>query len=202
MLLFLGTSSSTLLRLVALHWECSYTVREIREFFMTSMHITHQQEAFSRAYVHAVSAAAGFRVQGGTDPDDDSVDLTIAHRGRAGTLRSPKLDVQLKCKLGSPGASESWGYDLKAKNFEELRSTDFMVPRILVVVAVPHDVGTWVDQNEERMLLRHCGWWVSLYDSPRSSNEHTVRVLIPYEQRFDVAGLKAIMSRLGNGGRP
>ncbi|MBX3250000.1 MAG: DUF4365 domain-containing protein [Myxococcales bacterium] len=104
-----------------------------------SMHVSHRQEAFSRAYVRAVAAAVGFRVQDGTDPDDDSVDLTLAARGPAGTLRSPKLDMQLKCQLGRPAREPSWAYDLKVKNFEELRHVDYQVPRILVVVAVPED---------------------------------------------------------------
>ncbi|MCK6502146.1 DUF4365 domain-containing protein [Myxococcota bacterium] len=169
---------------------------------MTTMHITHRQEAFSLAYVRAVAATAGFRVQDGTQPDDDSVDLTIAARGPGGTVRSPRLDLQLKCQLGRPADEPTWPYDLKAKNYEDLRHTDLQVPRILVVVAVPDDVNTWLEQDEERLLMRHCGWWVSLRGLAASTNTNTVRVQVPRAQRFDVAGLTAIMARLGQGGVP
>jgi hypothetical protein len=169
---------------------------------MTTMHLTHRQEAFSLAYVRAVAATAGFRVQDGTQPDDDSVDLTIAARGPGGTMRSPKLDLQLKCQLGRPADEPTWPYDLKAKNYEDLRHTDLQVPRILVVVAVPDDVSTWLDQDEERLLMRHCGWWVSLRGLAGSTNTTTVRMPVPRVQRFDVAGLTAIMDRLGQGGVP
>jgi hypothetical protein len=129
---------------------------------MTTMQLSYRQEAFSLAYVRAVAATAGFRVQDGTQPDDDSVDLTIAARGPGGTTRSPKIDVQLKCKLGAPAGEPTWPYDLSLKNYEDLRHTDFQVPRVLVVVAVQ----------------------------------------VPRTQRFDVAGLTAIMVRLGEGGLP
>ncbi|MEZ4327216.1 MAG: DUF4365 domain-containing protein [Polyangiales bacterium] len=168
----------------------------------TPMPINFRQEAFSVAYVRAVAAAAGFRVQDGTQPDDDSVDLTLAARGPGGTVRSPKLDLQLKCQLGRPTDEPTWGYDLKVKNYEDLRHTDYQVPRILVVLAVPPDDTTWVEQNEERLLMRHCAWWVSLRGQTATTNATKVRVHIPRVQTFDVPGLAAIMTRLAQGGLP
>lgn len=47
------------------------------------MHVTQQQEEFSRAYIYAVAAAAGLKFQGATAPDDDSVDVTISVRRTA-----------------------------------------------------------------------------------------------------------------------
>jgi len=154
------------------------------------------------AYVRAVAAAAGFRVQDGTQPDDDTVDLTLAARGPGGSVRSPKLDLQLKCQLGRPTHEPTWPYDLKVKNYEDLRHTDLQVPRILVVLAVPHDDSTWIEQDEERLLMRHCAWWVSLRGELPTTNSSTVRVQVPRAQPFDVPGLIAIMARLGQGGLP
>jgi len=50
--------------------------------------------------------------------------------------------------------------------------------------------------------MRHCGWWLSLRGLAKSDNVATVRVKVPRSQMFDVAGLKAIMNRLGQGGFP
>jgi hypothetical protein len=169
---------------------------------MNTMHISHRQEAFSLAYVRAVAATAGYRVQDGPQPDDDSVDLTIAARGPGGTVRSPKLDIQLKCLLGLPEGGPTWSYDLKSKNYEDLRHSDLQVPRILVVVAVPLDVSAWLEQDEERLLMRHCGWWTTLRGASASTNVHTVRVHLSRAHRFDVAGLTAMMDRIGQGGVP
>lgn len=169
---------------------------------MTAMHISHQQEALSRAYVRAVAAAAGFGVPDGPQPDDDSVDFTISARGPGGAVRSPKLDLQLKCQLGRPTDAPDWAYDLKAKNYEDLRHADLLVPRVLVVVAVPAEVKDWIEQDEERLLMRHCAWWLSLRGRTASTNTSTVRVELPRAQRFDVASLTAIMDRLRQGGLP
>ncbi len=45
------------------------------------MHITHQQEEFSRAFIYAISAAAGLKFSNAATPDDDSVDVAISARG-------------------------------------------------------------------------------------------------------------------------
>lgn len=81
---------------------------------MTEMFLTQKQEDFSRAYVRAVVAAAGLRYSE-PSPDDDSVDLTVAERGLNGTVRSPKLDIQLKCTMASSPIQALWHYDLPIK---------------------------------------------------------------------------------------
>ena len=45
------------------------------------MHVTHQEEEFSRAFIHATSAAAGLKFSNAAFPDDDSVDVTFSTRG-------------------------------------------------------------------------------------------------------------------------
>ncbi|TMQ03029.1 MAG: DUF4365 domain-containing protein [Deltaproteobacteria bacterium] len=63
------------------------------------MHVRHQQEEFSRAFIYAISAAAGLKFNHAATPDDDSVDVTISTRGLRGTTRSPRLDIQTKCQM-------------------------------------------------------------------------------------------------------
>lgn len=169
---------------------------------MAPMHLSSQQEAFSLAYVRAVAATAGYRVQGGPQPDDDSVDMTISSRGAGGTIASPKVDIQLKCQLGPPAVGNTFTYDLNVKNHEDLRHEHLQVPRILVVVVVPRQVANWLDQDDERLLMRHCGWWVSLRGEQPSENRSSVRVTIPRSQRFDVTGLDDMMGRLAQGELP
>jgi hypothetical protein len=47
------------------------------------MHLTHQQEEFSRAFVYAISAAAGLKFSSAATPDDDSVDVAVSARDHA-----------------------------------------------------------------------------------------------------------------------
>ena len=54
------------------------------------MDLDMQKEQFSRAYVQAVAACAGFAFSI-PSVDDDSVDMSIHQTGGGGTIRSPRL---------------------------------------------------------------------------------------------------------------
>lgn len=60
------------------------------------MELGQKKQEFSKAYVKAIAAAAGYATQE-LSVDDDSVDLGLAARGGGGTIKSPRLDLQLKC---------------------------------------------------------------------------------------------------------
>ena len=68
------------------------------------MHETQQKEQFSKAYIRAIAAVGGLRVSE-PEVDDDSIDMTLAARGGSGGVRSPKLDLQLKCTASGPVTS-------------------------------------------------------------------------------------------------
>jgi hypothetical protein len=165
------------------------------------MYPSHQQEEFSRAYVYAVAAAAGFKYSPAPTPDDDSVDVVISTRGLRGISRSPRLDVQCKCVLGAP-SGDPIAYALKQKNYDDLRHTDYVVPRILVVLFVPESPAEWTAHTERDLTLRHCAYWTSLRGLPETTNAHTTTVLIPRQNLFSVAGLTSIMDRIGQQGEP
>jgi hypothetical protein len=161
-----------------------------------AMYRNFHQEAFSRAYIHAVAAAAGFKYSDGPAPDDDHVDATVTSRGPMGVVRSPKLDIQVKCKLGSP-EGDPISYALDVDDYEGLRHVDYGSPRILVVVFVPRDVALWTEHAEDGLMLRYCGYWVSLRGCPETSNQSTVTVHLPRKNTFGVAGLTELMARVG-----
>lgn len=159
-----------------------------------------QKEEFSNAFIQAVSAAAGY---GATRPsvDNDSVDWTIAARGRLGSVRSPKIDVQLKCTGVSQIADgdESFRFRLPRKNYDDLRHEDFLVPRILVVVRVPADMESWITESDESLTLRHAAYWVSLRGAEPTENAASVTVRLPLIQRFTVDALQSMMAKIGEG---
>jgi hypothetical protein len=167
------------------------------------MHITHRQEEFSRAFVQAIASAAGFKTQPGATPDDDSVDLTISARGPHGGVRSPKVDVQLKCVMGLVPA-DHLSYPLKLKNYQDLSppAAEFQVPRILVVVVVPHAVDDWASHTPESLVLRHQAYWQCLHGMPATLNTATVTVAIPVTNAFTAQTLTDMMNRVGQGGQP
>jgi len=89
------------------------------------MDINAKKEQFSQAYVQAVAAVAGYS-WAKPCPDDDSIDLTLAAKGGGGTIRSPKLDVQVKCHAAEVLAEPSFSYALKIKNYDDLRDANVL----------------------------------------------------------------------------
>ena len=160
------------------------------------MYQDFQQEAFSRAYIHAVAAAAGFKYSDGPLPDDDHVDVTITSRGPMGLIRSPKVDIQAKCKLGAP-EGDPISYALDVDDYEGLRHLDYASPRVLVVMFVPHDMVFWAEHTEEELALRYCAYWTCLQGHPQSGNKATVTVHLSRTNTFSVAGLTDLMARIG-----
>ncbi|MEO5328119.1 MAG: DUF4365 domain-containing protein [Magnetococcus sp. THC-1_WYH] len=166
------------------------------------MDLNLQKEKFSEAYVRAVAAVAGFGVSR-PEVDDDSVDLTIAARGGNGTVRSPRLDIQLKCTANATiHGDEAFSFPLKIKNYDDLRDEHVMVPRVLVVMRVPDDLADWFETTEDQLLLRHCGYWVSLRGEPTMDNTTNKTVTIPRNQLLTVDNLRSLMNRIGTGGTP
>jgi len=164
------------------------------------MHLSHQQEEFSRAFIFGVAAAAGLKFSNAATPDDDSVDVTISSRGPRGTTRSPRLDIQTKCQLRAP-EGDPISYPLTSKNYEDLRHDDYQAPRILVVVFVPEHVADWTTHSHQEFTMRYCAYWTSLRGLPASSNVYSTTVHLPRTNLFNVAGLEALMHRIGRGDR-
>jgi hypothetical protein len=165
------------------------------------MELNMRKEQYSYAYIRAVASVAGFSC---TKPevDDDSIDMTIAKRGGNGTIRSPRVDAQVKCSAADIVGLFTVDFSLKLKNYDELRSEDVLVPRILIVVVVPEQLDEWLGHSETEMSMRHCGYWTSLRGAPASPNSTSHTVNLPRTQFFTYQELAAMMARIGNGGMP
>jgi hypothetical protein len=165
------------------------------------MTIDMQKEEFSHAYVKAIAACAGY-AWSKPSVDDDSIDLCLHERGGGGTIRSPRLDLQLKCKASEIPANQDFNYSLKIKNYDDLRDNNVQVPRILVVVLVPDELSHWLNHSEPEMALRRCGYWQTLRGLGPSENDQGQTVQMTRMKLFNVATLQAIMTRIGNGELP
>jgi hypothetical protein len=163
--------------------------------------LNDQKSAFSEAWLRAVAAAAGFGVQGRSEPDDQSVDFTLTSRIR-GSFSNPRLDVQLKCTADALGIGTDISFDLKQKNYDDLRDPVISVPIILVLVQVPPDPLRWLIAGDTRVELFRAAWWISLRGRPDSGNDSKTTIHIPQTQRFTPDVLREMMIRLGNGGLP
>lgn len=161
-----------------------------------------RREALSLAYVQAVAAAAGMTYS--TRSRDYGVDVTVhevARRGGAYFETGWRLDVQAKSTAAARIGTADVAFDLKVKNYADL-IVAAPQPRVLVVLALPPDPADWFSQDEDRLQLRKCAYWLSLSGRPAVANKARVRVRIPRLQMFTPAALLGIMARVKQGGTP
>jgi len=161
------------------------------------MDLNQQKAQFSVAYAHAVATVAGFKL-GRWDVDDESVDLTIGQSGGDGTVRSPRLDIQLKCTELNVLRRDGIHFPLKRKNYDDLRDPAPMVPKILVVLIVPGHVAGWVShQPEQRICMHRYAWWGSLAGEEEKPGVETPTVVLPRANIFNPDTLTEIMQKVG-----
>lgn len=161
------------------------------------MELNQQKAQFSLAYIHAVAAVAGAKLFR-CDVDDESVDITIGLTGGDGTVRSPRLDVQLKCTERNVLRDDGVHLPLKRKNYDDLRAAEVMVPRVLVVLLVPDQTTGWITQTpEERLCLHRFAWWMSLIGADDRVGVDTPTVILPRVQLFHVDALRDLLAKVG-----
>lgn len=156
---------------------------------------TDREEALSRAYASAIAAAAGYTTYPPADFDRDSIDIGF---GAGGALR-PQLHAQLKATVNLRGKGDVFKFSLKKKNYDDLKIAT-IVPRIVVILALPRNEVNWLNVTVSRLILRKCAYWASVVgkpDLPAGQNSATIDV--PAANRFDVEGLKKLMEMARSG---
>jgi hypothetical protein len=164
------------------------------------MELNQQKELFSKAYVRAVAAVAGFSVDR-LELDFNSIDLQITAGSGDGSICFPELKLQLKCTSRDVIDGDWIRFPLKVKNYNDLRR-NVLVPRILVVVLVPDNLEDWVQQSEAEMCMRYCGYWMSLRGMSETQNTAAVTVSLPRSNQFTVQTLKSMIQRISEGNLP
>lgn len=156
--------------------------------------VQDQEEALSRAYVHAVAARAGYMTVT-FDYDRDGVDLGI----RAGGAMRPALDLQLKATVNLDKAPDGhYRFPLRIRNYDLLREVT-QTPRLLVVLDLPPDEGQWLTITPDELVMRRCAYWLSLAQYEESGNQSSVTVQIPVDNMFTVEHLHALMEQSRKG---
>jgi hypothetical protein len=160
----------------------------------------HRQEALSRAYIQAVVGKVGMSFSFANF--DYGIDLTIndiielnGHYFESGF----RLDVQAKSSVNAKVENDIVTYALEVKAYEALR-VNSRIPRILVLLALPTQESEWAEQDEERLILRKCAYWISLKERGPTTNEARITIRIPRTNVFTFEGLRTIMETVKQGG--
>ena len=159
---------------------------------MTGALLTDNQRKaeLSHAYVAALAARDGFSLQRGPEPDVDSIDATI----RSGPPHRQAIDIQLKATASANRRKDGLHFRLKQKNYNDLVSSR-AVPLVLIVLELPPFDSEWLDCTPDRLIVRRCAWWCSLYGQrPIDAGSRTI--VMPSSQRISGSGLKPLFSHV------
>lgn len=156
-----------------------------------------RKEHFNVAYIGAIAAQVGIN-NARTDVDDDSVDVYLVGKNYPGKVRNPQIQLQLKCTSQNLVSGSVIKFQLKRKNYDDLRGKNVLCPRYLAVLLVPNHESEWIEHSDEGMLLRHSCYWVSIRELPDVSTASVV-VDVPLAQRLTPDELKRMMTRASDG---
>jgi len=162
------------------------------------MYISHQKEQYSIAFVKALAAKVGFNPSR-LEVDNDSIDLYLSAKDFSDEVRNPQIHLQLKCTSKNEIKNEFIHFSLNKKNYDDLRAPNVLCPRYLVVVTVPEDIDRWIEQDSNKLILKHCSYWLSIKDYPESENKTRVTVKIPVKNMLTEDSLYDLMEKACKG---
>lgn len=156
------------------------------------MDLNTRKERFSLAYINAVATYANCEV---LEPQVDrgSVDGFLVGPARGRDL----IRFQAKAAERDVISGNHLHFPLPVRDYDHIRDAD--VPFILIVVRLPDDEIDWLTQTDDELCLRHCGYWLSLYNRPQTANTTTVTVHIPLANIFSSSQLAELMARAARG---
>ncbi|QII29540.1 DUF4365 domain-containing protein [Stenotrophomonas maltophilia] len=159
-----------------------------------------QMEEFQYAYVAALAAHAGLN-RGDLRVDDDSIDVQFASAGVPvpGPFLSPSIQLQLKCTRTAKISGGDLSFDLKIKNYNDLRANT-LLPRYLAVLVVPDATSDWLTHGTGCISLQNECYWVSLKGAKPSSNTYQVTVKVPVTNRLTTSTLIDMINAASHGG--
>jgi hypothetical protein len=148
------------------------------------------KEEFSYAYIQAIASVKGLVVEKrGRIIDNQGIDITISYPIEA----LPRIDAQVKCTAQDIVINDEVVYDLPINNYNSLKNTNIIVPRILIIVLVPEQIDDWVAVKTEETILKKCAYWFSLRGMEDTKNQNTVRVKIPLSNLITPDSLKELL---------
>lgn len=159
------------------------------------------ESELSYAYLHAIATRGGFGCSSTSRHlDDVSVDAQLHEDGRLlsndSIYASFALQVQLKATRVVPiEQSGRFSFSLPLHQYNRLRETRLVIPRIMVVLYLPLDPAEWLRHSEDALIAKRCAYWVSIRGAPESENAGHQTVYIPRAQTLSVASLAEIMAR-------
>jgi len=162
---------------------------------------TDRKEQLSLAHVMALTSSVGYSLDF-LRVDRDSIDVQVrAHGAIAGEdhMFSPVLDLQLKATACDAPSGEMFSFELKQKNYEDLRQVKRAVPALLVIYLLPLNESAWVQHSVENLMTQRCAYWCNLKGLPATDNEKSTTVKVIAANVFSPNSLTELMNKVARG---
>lgn len=161
------------------------------------MDLNTQKEMFSYAYIEAVDSVAGYSIFRKDRPMDNAgIDLSIEAPEPVEEVIFPRIDAQVKCTASETIIKENCiKFPLPVNNYKTLINPRAILPLILIVVLVPSNINDWLKITEEDILMKKCGYWVSLRGQKPTKNTNSITVELPRQNLLTPTNLKEMMEK-------
>lgn len=148
-------------------------------------------ERLGHAILEIVAARAGCEVM---QPPTDFKSIDAMIKPISPTVDG-QIDVQIKGSAGLARDSAHIKFPLKIKNYNDLRSSNVMVPRMLVVADLAPSDTDWVSTSSDEVIFRRSVYWVDLHSLPATQNKTSVTIDIPLSNVLSAQALASLIGR-------
>lgn len=143
---------------------------------------TDIKEQISLCYIRTIAAKCACSLEE-TKVDRDSIDCVVKYNKGKGPYTSPELHIQAKAtSVAKVSKSHLIFPKFSQKNYNDLRKMTHH-PRILVVLALPHQDKDFVKWSSYRTSIKRCAYWLSLKEYPDITTK-TTTLKIPIQNCF------------------
>ncbi len=168
---------------------------------LTEIPSSHKMERLSVAYVSAITAKAGIKLSG-LEAREYGID---GYMQRIRKLKNGKyketghlLPIQIKSTTTSDLKGDDVVYGMEADAYNKLIDTlKDDLPTVLILFRIPKDEHEWLINDEEKLLLKNCCYWVYIPDG--KSVKSKKRIFIPRSQIFTPEAAQDLFLKLREG---
>jgi hypothetical protein len=152
-----------------------------------------RQGYYGESFVRVLAASAGLVVSR-ADLDVTGEDFTVGYPGQLGSLRHPKIEVQIKSWSRPQGDVTNWRYRMRADHYNELAGGMFYLPRFLFLVIVPDDPDRYTTVSDDALCLHRAGYWASFVKKPQVNGAQSLTVDVPRRNLLTPASLRGLFT--------
>lgn len=170
----------------------------VRSIFVMSIPQSHMQEHLSKAYVRAVVARAGAKLDISESPEYGSDGIIKEVR----TLSDGKYQdtgwlfhFQIKSTTTSEIKGDFVSYAMEAKAYQKLVTWQGTTFCILILFRLPKSLEKWLRLDEEQLCLSHCCYW-DIITTPPTVNSSSKTIKIPRTQIFNPDAVKKLLIKV------